>query len=93
MDIPDNALNHCDTLKDIRLLKSRHLCIRLRRIGLAAFYCCVKLRQINDILKEGGVIRLEWAAFSNCGIEGELFIPNSVLFLGGNCFGLFHGTC
>jgi len=87
MDIPDNALNHCDTLKDIRLLKSRHLRIRLRRIGLAAFYCCVKLRQINDILKEGGVIRLEWAAFSNCGIEGELFIPNSVLFLGGNCFG------
>jgi hypothetical protein len=86
-DIPDNALNHCDTLSNMRLMQSRHLRIRLRRIGLAAFYCCVKLRQINEILKEGGVIRLGRAAFGKCGIEGELFIPNSVLFVGGDCFG------
>ena len=86
-NIPDNALNHCDTLSDMRLLQSRHLRIRLRNIGVAAFYCCVKLRRINEILKEGGVIRLGSAAFAKCGIEGELVIPNNVLFVGGDCFG------
>ena len=65
-------------------------CRKLRRhllyIGHRAFSGCRKLRHINQLLKDGGVIRMEYSAFEGCGIEGELVIPCSVVFIGERSF-------
>jgi len=70
--IPDWALYHCRTLTEARVQQGGRRRIILHTIGERAFQGCSILRRINELLKQGGVIRLEFAAFAKCGIEGEL---------------------
>ena len=85
-NIPGWALYNCRTLTDVRVQQGGRRRIILRSIGERAFECCSILRRINELLKQGGVIRLEFAAFAGCGIDGELIIPSSVVLVGGSCF-------
>ena len=86
-DIPNKALKRCRTLTEVRVRQQRRRGVILRSIGDYAFMECTKLRRINRLLKQGGVIWLGSAAFMCCeSIEGELVIPNSVVFIDCSCF-------
>ena len=85
-DIPDGAFNQCRSVTDLRVRQGGRRRIILRTIGKCAFRW-TGVRRINQFLKQGGVLRLEDAAFLSCDIEGELVIPSSVLWVGEYCFG------
>ena len=86
-NIPDWALYHCRTLTEARVQQGGRRRIILRTIGERAFQCCTILRRINELLNQGGVIRLGKMAFDGCeSIERELIIPSSVLWVGEWCF-------
>ena len=84
-NIPDEALQYCGLLTDLRVRQGGQRRIILRTIGKGAFQG-TSLRRINQFLKQGGVLRLEGGAFAECDLEGELIIPSSVLWVGERCF-------
>ena len=86
-DIPAEAYQNYTALTDLRVLPWGRRRIILRTIGERAFCRCIKLRRINQFLKDGGVLRLEDEAFASCWrLVGELVIPSSVLWVGDACF-------